>query len=341
MPPTEKAWDDLLEEFRALGGRAENLRLGQGALGRGLFPIDCSQPVELHIPEKPLFPVDEVVFDQGVLRSGPNSLASPREKIWFEEFQRQFSWGAEGRREAETLIQGMQALPQELRQLLATRFDLTYCLEDYSDELVQKQFIDSRAIRYGERRVLMSLGEMANHGYGGAFQFGGGLTVKGRFEGEILVAYGDHDPWSILHGWGFACPEPTAFSLPLTVRASFGDLVVMRRLEQGKFVQIPSLGGVRLPELRLDREPATLSFVTLGMRATPGLPKGIFYRVFREAGATGAEETFDLIRCWNQHHFLRLIEALEGHQGPVVRTLREMARLQLQSMCYCYGALPL
>src|SRR6476646_4511492 len=41
-PRDERLWDEMVREFRALGGTVENVRLGDGPLGRGLFPIDDS-----------------------------------------------------------------------------------------------------------------------------------------------------------------------------------------------------------------------------------------------------------------------------------------------------------
>ena len=34
------SWDDMIAEFRALGGTADNIVQAKGPLGRGIFPID-------------------------------------------------------------------------------------------------------------------------------------------------------------------------------------------------------------------------------------------------------------------------------------------------------------
>jgi len=49
----------------------------------------------------------------------------------------------------------------------------------------------------------------------------------------------------------------------------------------------------------------------------PRTPKGIFFRLFREAGLPEAEEKFDLIRHHNCLTFLDLLESLEGIKGPL------------------------
>ncbi len=108
-------WEELLEEFRALGGRAENVRLGQGKSGRGLFPLDPSRAVELHTPENLLFPVDALVFEAGTLRVAPTSNAGAREIAWFERYAAALSWGGGGREDAERFIREMRELPPEVR----------------------------------------------------------------------------------------------------------------------------------------------------------------------------------------------------------------------------------
>ena len=97
------------------------------------------------------------------------------------------------------------------------------------------------------------------------------------------------------------------------------------------------MGRLKLPRLAVDEGRPTLSFVTLGMKQTPRVPRSIFYRLFRDAGLPDAEEAFDMIHHQNRMQFLMLIEALEGLQQPIVRTLRDMARFQLQAMSHCYG----
>ena len=44
---SDGAWNEMLDEFRALGGVAENIRLGHGVFGRGLFPIDPAKPIRI------------------------------------------------------------------------------------------------------------------------------------------------------------------------------------------------------------------------------------------------------------------------------------------------------
>lgn len=87
----DRTWDEMLAEFRALGGIAENIRLGEGALGRGLFPVDQAKPIRIHIPENLLLSVADVRFDGGVFHIAPESGVGVREKAFLESYENIFS----------------------------------------------------------------------------------------------------------------------------------------------------------------------------------------------------------------------------------------------------------
>ena len=85
------AWDELLDEFRALGGTADNIRLGHGAFGRGLFPIDPAKPVVIHVPDNLLVAAEDMVLASGALHVGPNAKAGERETAWLNRYQEDFA----------------------------------------------------------------------------------------------------------------------------------------------------------------------------------------------------------------------------------------------------------
>ena len=80
-----------------------------------------------------------------------------------------------------------------------------------------------------------------------------------------------------------------------------------------------------------------MQFLMIGNQHYPRLPKGIFYRLMREAGHAGFEESFDLIHHLNRLHFIDLLATLDGIELPMARTLRAMAQYQLRAMSFCWG----
>jgi len=103
-------WNDLLEEFRALGGSAENVSLGEGAFGRGLFPVDPGRPFLLRAPETLLVSVGDIAFENGRLTVGPKAAAGVRERKFVEDYY-SLAWGGGGRAEIERIFAQAQELP--------------------------------------------------------------------------------------------------------------------------------------------------------------------------------------------------------------------------------------
>ena len=329
------AWDDLLEEFRALGGTAENIRLGHGPFGRGIFPVDPAKPVAIQIPDNLLVASKDMVFVNGVPRVGPAASVNDRERAWLDRYQQDFAWsGGGGGDEIKRLYEMAGELSAELRALLFTKYVCGFWFAEPTDELLQQRYFQTRTITHPKRRlsVVMPLIEMVNHGEGSRYDLSAGVALRGSFPGEVLVQYADLDSFDFFRQWGIVTPCPAAFSLaiqgkigatPLHIGQDFNARVTSER------VWIPDLskqdGIVRLP------------FLLIGNGKAPRLPKGIFYRLMRDAGYKGFEESFDMICHTNRLHFLTLLEELEPFDLPIARMLRSVAVYQLRAMSFCFG----
>src|SRR5580704_15806069 len=87
----EPSWEDLLAEFRALGGTAENIALGHGQSGRGLFPIDPAKPVRVRTPPNLLVPSEDTELRNGQLVVKASAMIGVRERSFFDHYQKEFS----------------------------------------------------------------------------------------------------------------------------------------------------------------------------------------------------------------------------------------------------------
>lgn len=335
----ESAWSELIDEFRALGGTAENVRLGHGNRGRGLFAVDPARSVQIRAPENLLLPKDDVVFKNGRFAVSPDAKVGERERSWLERYENEFSWGAGGRSETEAFFEGVYALPQPIREKLARSFGMKLLLRELSSELVQERFLDSRVITYQERKVVMPIVEMVNHGPAEGYDCSDGVMVGGEFSGEVLVEYGDEDSLGMFRSWGFACGRPNAMSLSVTIQTEFGPLLVLRDKEDGTLVDV-MVGDrmrIRLPRLSVEEGTTKLSFLLLGQYGFPRIPKGVFQRVFRDAGHAVKDETFEMLQHVNRMAFLRLLKDFEGVSGPVIDTIRTVCRMQLETLSWSFG----
>ena len=323
-------WEEMLAEFRALGGIADNVRLGYGRYGRGLFPIDPSRPVAIRIPPSLLVRVEYLTFENGVLRVSPTSSLSLRGRTFLEQYEREFSWGAEGRLEIERFLETMQSVPDHLRELLIGKFHLGKFYKPVTPELLQTLFIDSRSIQSGGHRVVMPIIELANHGPLAGYATERGVSLGGTFADEVLVQYsGTVDAYGMFRNWMFAAEEPLAFSIGMMIEA------------EGKYIQIDRKfegePSPWVPQATFDGTLVSLDYLLLGNRNFPRVPKGAFYRAMSAVGVTVSDETYELIQHANRRNFLELIGALEGIESPAMPLLRKLAHSQLTSLSYHYG----
>jgi len=325
-------WDDLLHEFRALGGTADNIRLGEGEYGRGLFPVIPSLPVALHIPENLLIPVEDMVFIDGKLRVGPKSGASARERAWLDRYQELLGWSGGGADSIRQMYDQAAALPSELRSRLATEPFCAPLLAEPTDRLILTRYMTARSLTYEDKSVVIPLVELANHRDGVRYLCKDGVGLHGQFPGEILVQYSDHDSLDYFLTWGFASPRPVAFSVMMS-----GQIDTTPMQIQSGFAGRPASPRDWIPQMEKSAAGGSLSFVMLGNEKFPRLAKGIFYKLMRDAGYSGYEECFDLIQHHNRLHALALIKVLDGVDLPLARTLRAVAQHRLHAMSFCFG----
>ena len=330
------AWDELLDEFRALGGRADNICLRNGAYGRGVFPVDPAKPIAIHVPESLLIDTDNAQFENGKFRVGPNSKAGFRETVFLENYENLLSWGAGGRAETEGIFEQAQTLPKELRRVLNAQYHFGDWFGEPTDELVQTQFVDARCIGYKGRTVIMPILELINHDPQSAVAHRSdtqnGLTIGGTFSGEVLVRYSDTDAFGAFVSWGFASEQPQAFSITLKSDPEKNPVQVGREL-----TGLSQKSQFWVPRVSRVESEVRLSFLMIGNRKYPRLCKGIFYKLMREAAVPDFEETFDKIRYANLSFATNLLSEIEAVDGPMAQTLRRVARYQLQAMSFCFG----
>lgn len=331
---TPHLWDEMLDEFRALGGVADNVCLKEGRFGRGLFPRVPSKPIDVHIPESLLINLEHLHFAYYDLTIGPKSPAGAREKAFIENYEREFSWGPY-RRFTEDLMNQFRAASPELRALIESPLELGDWLIEPNPKSIAERYFQSRAIHYGDRAVVMPIIELANHGnVATTYEIGKGIRLSGRFDGEILVRYElVADALDMFDGWGFAAREDAAFSLKIGLENAG---IVIRR----EPVKAVLAGGVPfVPEVSSSDGKLALSHLLLGHKKYPRLAKAIFYRIMRNAGRNDGEarELFETIQHVNRSEFYKLLALTEEAPPQLGRLLRNLARFQLEAMSSAIG----
>ena len=327
-------WDDLLEEFRSFGGRAENVVQREGPFGLGLFPINPAEPVELMVPKGLLVPADNVALINGEAVIRDDSAFPAGYGAWFRRYQATYSWGAEGEASVTRFETGLQQLPPDIRNTLQNL--KLYAPEerlptDNARDNMLRRFLNSRCLGRDGRLFVMPIVELVNHSPAASnwdTQPDGGVAVSGRRNGEVLVKYSNADPLRRLMSYGFNVLEPLAFSL--FVRFPYNGQPVVVHGGGGRYwfqpTTIEQVGG-RL----VIHQPL------LGFQNGPRLPQTLFLSACRAIPNLNGRELFERLHRANTMALVELLRKLEHVRSDTADMIRHGCFNQLISLSHHVG----
>lgn len=331
--------EELLAEFRSLGGVFENARIGEGATGRGVLVLDPAKPAIVHVPPNLLVPIGDVEVRDGRLTLKTHGKIGARERVFFETYQRHFGWNAGLFEEVAAQQAEWYELPDEIRRQICTmgavgnpesRFEaptIDACLKNY---------IETRDVYFKGKPHIAPLLELINHSPTGSdYAIEDGVTLAGTFDAEVFARYNVRDAWAVALHYGFAHRSPYAYSLAITVDIYANKRLVVER----DAAAVRMVDGIRYPRREDDGDIVTLTNVMLGDSTAMDVPRAVFRKLLSaELTISQADEVFEGIAFYNRRRFLDILWALQKYEGNVVGMLRAAAIHQLHALSACVGA---
>jgi hypothetical protein len=328
------SWDALLAEFRALGGRAENVTLRHGVRGRGVFPIDSTKPAWLKVPANLLVRCEDTELRDGQLVAKESAIIGERERAFFNSYQRDFSWGAGVLDDLWQRQLAWSQLPQEIQDTLKEIMPISGVrFSEPSVDLCHRRYLASRSIMYHEVGMIMPLVELINHsGDATGYDARDGVVVGGMFNDEVLVSYSAGDCWGTAVRHGFSEARNDAYGLPGNFKFEDCRIEISRQFDRADRVN-----DVVMPTVAVDGSTVRFSFVMLGNVRFPHLPRAIFLHVAKDTPIREPDGLFDLIQHYNRLLLLKFLRRSEGPATPLVAMLRSAAYQQLETLSSHWG----
>jgi hypothetical protein len=331
------AWTQMLDDFRQLGGIAENVEQRVGQYGNGLFPIDPAGPIAIEVPERLLVDVEQFILDGEDLIVKPDSVIPLDVRKFMARYQKHFSWGREGRKNVEAFEAALRTLPEvilsKLRQMRVLNLEIRH--KGAWKDVIRQRFLQSRRINYRHAKVVMPIIELINHApRSPGYIINEGIKVRGKFAGEVTVNYSPQsDPLVRFLTYGFANQEPQAYSLPLRWKTNTGDVFVVG----GDFASSNKVDGLPIPKLDIENKRHRLSHLLLAAEKAPRVPKTIARKALSAMPVAAVDELFDRIRNANQLEMCNLLDLADGVDSDVCKELRRAVLFQMRALTHSYG----
>ena len=319
-----------MSAFRELGGIADNVCFREVNGRRGVFPINPALPFSLFVPEHVTVSETDVCLVDDRLVMKPDSGATPEVRRFFEAYHEFTSWSDGGKRDIELFLQGLYELPDQIKNILESKFYFSDLLEKPNSEKVLKRFISTRRLMFKGKQILFPVLELVNHGTVKASfdTTERGVLLQGTSDNEILSRYCLNDSWMRFKSYGFANRERWAFSDPFNVSPRDGSLKIVVRNSPEECVALPN--GLVAPVIKKENNSIDISFIIVGDRTDPSIPVRLFReRIQKELGA-GSDEFFETLSYINRMKFLELLGVCEGYNSPVTTMLKTACHYQLE-----------
>ena len=331
--------DALLDEFRALGGVAENVRIGDGAFGRGVLVVDPAKPARVHASVNLLFPLEHMELHGEQLRMKPGAYPE-RESAFFDAYQQHFGWSAGGYDYERRSQERWSTLPDEIRAYIASMGGLNNDQPRFAPPALDAclvHFVYSRQFEYEDGLYLVPIVDLVNHAsVAPSYIYEEGIGVTSALDGELRVRYNVFDEWMLMMIYGFSDRALFAYSMGITVGLHNGI-----SLSIGRSAGITDVrDGIAYPKMQQSNGTIELTNLMLGNLNNPKSPRAIFRRLMDGVlTQPEADETFDVIRQFNVMKFLELLRLLRGNRGELIDQLTVAALNQLEALASCVGAM--
>jgi hypothetical protein len=322
----QAVFEDVAEAFRAAGGTLENLRLGQGTRGRGLFVIDPLHESRLIVPKALLLPVDQLRMLEGRPSIKGGADITPAVDAFYAAYFNSIGFPKTAFQDAKKAISALHRLPGAVQDMMlkgspdgVTRYP------PFDPDRVLDWHIEQRCLRMAEgQRVVIPMMELANHDSGARSceWRGGDLVVEGLFADEFLLCYHTTDCWTTYLNWGFVAPSDRVVSLGVTVNEPGGWRIRVvadgRSQADGDFTILSADGGV-----------LNVSRLLLVGPAGTDQARVLFRSRIAAFGVANPDELFSIVSNINRDWYENLLKIAKGAtRNAALTALRQAAKFQ-------------
>jgi len=321
--------DELVDAFRQCGGQFENVALGHSEVsGLYLYALDAEKEVLVSCPASLLVDVVDVDVDKkGLFIANPGKYNS---NIGFLEKYFAFHFNKKKMKPYFERRWQTKSLSRKDISLISQVLDEDqYSIKNYTaQKYAKRKMIESHVMNFYNRKVLMPFVTFINHSIDGK-SFGikeSGVTVSGKFSGQVFVFYNYMDTISTAGQYGFVADARCAYAVPATKTLPNGIRVSINRKI---YMSVSSSQGLRKPIIEKNKNSVTLSWFPLYIDKLPEYPIEIAQELSEVTGMS-ADELFRSILQDNCNVLQKVALELKRSENPFSQMIAKAAQVQFE-----------
>lgn len=321
--------DELIDAFRQCGGQFENVALGHSeASGLYLYALDTEKDVMVSCPASLLVDVVDVgINKKGLFIANPENYKS---NINFLEKYFAFHFNKKKMKPYFERRWQIKSLSRKDISLISQVLgEDQYSIKNYTaQKYAKRKMIESHVMQFYNRQVLMPFVTFINHSIDGrSFDIKeSGVTVSGKFSGEVFAFYNYMDTLSTAGQYGFVSDARCAYAVPATKTLPNGIRIFINRNINRS---VSSSHGLRKPIIQKNQNSVTLSWFPLYLDKLPEYPIEIAQELTEVTGMS-ADELFRSILQDNCNVLQKVAVELMRSENPFSQMIAKAAQMQFE-----------
>ena len=326
------SWEYLLAEFRKLGGIADNVSQMEGEFGRGIFPLNPNLRSRIFVPSKLMVKSEDVFLKDNRIRIKERKGYKKEIRDFFNLYQDNFSWGKGGKEETESFEKGLSLFNSNLKELIKIHalVDLEKRHKGNWDEVILKQFLESRLITFNNEAMIAPMFDLVNHEIT-SLPFiinSEGISTPNYppTNKELRHSYNCSSPLSQFFAFGFFSKETIIFSVPFTINIKKGGIKLNCK---GKNFRDD------LMTIQRDANTITIEGLPIADANNPELPKIYFDELLRKIEDINLTKEF-LLKIFKLNIECRknIINELATNDHKVFKMLTKVLHYEIDLISY-------
>ncbi len=324
-------FSEIIDQFRALGGAADNVELRHGEIGRGIFPINPNLPIKIQAPAYLLASPSWLYLDRdNHIRVNKMLGLDPAFISFYEDYQKHFGWSNGGLEELSAHHNALRGLSKTLKQYLLL---FGWVKSDFDSKTINDHMNDyfvSRQIGIENESKLMPMLELINHSSKGKqYIVKDGVHVEGKFETEVLTCYRKNfDVFHFFRNYHFSTETGTALSCNVKIEVPDIGTINISRLDSTFDIK----GAVIRSKITKNNSEINISFLELVSDRKITSPKKEFADRMHEfhLPANTSNEIFDGLILHNRKALEDMIVECKLSSNTIAKALESIAANQLK-----------